>query len=108
MPTVPVVFVVDDDPSVRSSPKFLIGSVGLQVESFDSAEALFEFLTKPFRDQDLLDAFPTALEKDRTRRCAWAKGDIHGCLRQGDHFSTLQWLLGFIAEALAQRAHTEG
>jgi len=123
----PIVFVVDDDPSVRSSLKFLIGSVGLQVESFDSAEALLrrklpdepsclvldvrlrglsgldfqrelaarnchmpiifitghgdipmsvramkagavEFLTKPFRDQDLLDAVRIALERDRTRR----------------------------------------
>lgn len=123
----PVVFVVDDDPSVRSSLKFLIGSVGLQVESFDSAESLLrrklpdepsclvldvrlrglsgldfqrelaarnchmpiifvtghgdipmsvramkagavEFLTKPFRDQDLLDAIRIALEKDRARR----------------------------------------
>jgi len=122
-----VVFVVDDDPSVRSSLKFLIGSVGLQVESFDSAEALLrqklpdepsclvldvrlrglsgldfqrelaarncrmpiifitghadipmsvramkagavEFLTKPFRDQDLLDAIRIALEKDCARR----------------------------------------
>ncbi len=27
-----------------------------------------EFLTKPFRDQDLLDAVGTALEQDRTRR----------------------------------------
>ena len=35
----PIVFVVDDDPSVRSSLKFLISTVGLQVESFDSAEA---------------------------------------------------------------------
>ena len=33
MTTVPVVFVVDDDPSVRSSLKFLISSVSLQVES---------------------------------------------------------------------------
>jgi RNA polymerase sigma factor (sigma-70 family) len=123
----PVVFVVDDDPSVRSSLKFLISSVGLQVESFDSADALLqrklpdapsclvldvrlrglsgldfqrelaarnchipiifitghgdipmsvramkagavEFLTKPFRDQDLLDAVRIALEKDRERR----------------------------------------
>jgi RNA polymerase sigma factor (sigma-70 family) len=122
-----VVFVVDDDPSVRSSLKFLISSVGLQVESFDSAEALLrrklpeapsclvldvrlrglsgldfqrelaarncrmpivfitghgdipmsvramkagavEFLTKPFRDQDLLDAIRIALDKDRSRR----------------------------------------
>ena len=27
-----------------------------------------EFLTKPFRDQDLLDAIQVALERDRTRR----------------------------------------
>jgi RNA polymerase sigma factor (sigma-70 family) len=123
----PVVFVVDDDPSVRSSLKFLLSSVGLQVESFDSAETFLqrnppdapsclvldvrlrglsgldfqrelearnrqmpiifitghgdipmsvramkagavEFLTKPFRDQDLLDAVRIALERDRCRR----------------------------------------
>ncbi len=123
----PVVFVVDDDPSVRSSLKFLIGTVGLHVETFDSAEnalqrlapdapgclvldvrlrglsgldlqhelaarncqvpivfitghgdipmsvramkaGAVEFLTKPFRDQDLLDAVRVALERDRTRR----------------------------------------
>jgi FixJ family two-component response regulator len=122
-----VVFVVDDDASIRSSLKFLMSSVGLQVESFDSADALLqrklpdapsclvldvrlrglsgldfqrelaarnchmpiifitghgdipmsvtamkagavEFLTKPFRDQDLLDAVRIALEKDRERR----------------------------------------
>ena len=126
MTQAPVVFVVDDDPSVRSSLKFLMSSVGLQVESFDSADALLqrklpdapsclvldvrlrglsgldfqrelaarnchmpiifitghgdipmsvramkagavEFLTKPFRDQDLLDAVRIALEKDRER-----------------------------------------
>jgi len=123
----PVVFVVDDDPSVRSSLKFLLSSVGLQVESFESAETFLkrnppdapsclvldvrlrglsgldfqgelaaknrqmpiifitghgdipmsvramkagavEFLTKPFRDQDLLDAVRIALERDRCRR----------------------------------------
>jgi RNA polymerase sigma factor (sigma-70 family) len=122
-----IVFVVDDDPSVRSSLKFLISTVGLQVESFDSADAFLrrkaidvpsclvldvrlpglsgldfqcelssrniripivfvtahgdipmtvramkagavEFLTKPFRDQDLLDAIRVALERDRARR----------------------------------------
>jgi len=122
-----VVFVVDDDPSVRSSLKFLLSSVGLQVESFDSAETFLqrkapdatsclvldvrlrglsgldfqrelaarniripivfvtghgdipmsvramkagaiEFLTKPYRDQDLLDAVRIALGRDRTRR----------------------------------------
>jgi RNA polymerase sigma factor (sigma-70 family) len=123
----PIVFVVDDDPSVRSSLKFLLSTVGLQVESFDSADAFWhkkpadapsclvldvrlpglsgldfqrelaarnthipiifltghgdipmsvramkagavEFLTKPFRDQDLLDAVRIALERDRARR----------------------------------------
>jgi len=123
----PVVFVVDDDPSVRSSLKFLLSTVGLQVESFDSADAFLhnhlpdrtsclvldvrlpglsgldfqreltarnisipivfltghgdipmsvramkagavEFLTKPFRDQDLLDAVRIALERDRAKR----------------------------------------
>jgi FixJ family two-component response regulator len=127
MTTAPVVFVVDDDPSVRSSLKFLITTVGLHVETFDSAETALqrlspdapnclvldvrlrglsgldlqnelaarncqvpivfitghgdipmsvramkagaiEFLTKPFRDQDLLDAIHIALERDRTRR----------------------------------------
>jgi FixJ family two-component response regulator len=127
MSQAPVVFVVDDDPSVRSSLKFLMSSVGLQVESFESADALLqrklpdapgclvldvrlrgssgldfqrelaarnchmpiifitgygdipmsvramkagavEFLTKPFRDQDLLDAVRIALEKDCERR----------------------------------------
>lgn len=127
MSSAPVVFVVDDDRSVRSSLKFLISSVGLEVESFDSADTFLkrkppdaasclvvdvrlpglsgldfqcelaarniripivfitghgdipmsvramkagavEFLTKPFRDQDLLDAIRIALERDRTRR----------------------------------------
>ena len=127
MTGVPIVFVVDDDPSVRSSLKFLLSTVGLQVESFDSADAFLhkkppdapsclvldvrlpglsgldfprelaarnslipiifltghgdipmsvramkagavEFLTKPFRDQDLLDAVRIALERDRARR----------------------------------------
>jgi RNA polymerase sigma factor (sigma-70 family) len=122
-----IVFVVDDDPSVRSSLKFLLSTVGLQVESFHSADTFLhktppdvpsclvldirlpglsgidiqrelaarniripiiflsghadipmsvramkdgaiEFLTKPFRDQDLLDAVRIALERDRVRR----------------------------------------
>ena len=123
----PIVIVVDDDPSVRSSLKLLVSTVGLRVESFESAETVFErtlpdtvscfvldvrlrglsgldfqrelaarniripvvfitghgdipmsvramkagaveFLTKPFRDQDLLDAIHLALERDRARR----------------------------------------
>jgi RNA polymerase sigma factor (sigma-70 family) len=127
MSRAPVVFVIDDDPAVRSSLKFLISTVGLEVESFDSADSFLhgkppdapsclvldvrlpglsgldfqcelaarniripivfitghgdipmsvramkagavEFLTKPFRDQDLLDAIRIALERDRARR----------------------------------------
>jgi RNA polymerase sigma factor (sigma-70 family) len=127
MTSAPVVFVVDDDPSVRSSLKFLLSTVGLHVESFDSANSFLhknppdapsclvldvrlpglsgldfqrelaakkisipivfltghgdipmsvhamkagavEFLTKPFRDQDLLDAVRIALERDGARR----------------------------------------
>jgi len=123
----PIVFVVDDDPSVRRAIKRLIGSEGLQVELFGSAQEFLksrrpdapsclvldiklpgisgldfqcqlaaagiripiifitghgdipmtvramkagavEFLTKPFRDQELLDAIQIALERDRTRR----------------------------------------
>ena len=122
-----MVFVVDDDPSVRRGLKRLIGCVGLQVELFGSGQEFLasehpnvpsclildirlpgisglnlqrrlaeadiqipiifitahgdipmtvramkagavEFLTKPFRDQDLLDAIDLALERDRTRR----------------------------------------
>jgi FixJ family two-component response regulator len=121
------VFVIDDDPSMRSALKNLLESVGLRVELFTSARELLQstlpavagclvldirlpglsgldlqtelakanirvpiifmtghgdipmtvkamksgaidFLTKPFRDQDLLDAVATALERDRKRR----------------------------------------
>jgi RNA polymerase sigma factor (sigma-70 family) len=127
MTVAPIVFIVDDDPSVRSSLKFLLSTVGLQAEGFESADAFLlknlpdapsclvldvrlpglsgldfqrelaakniripvifltghgdipmsvqamkggavEFLTKPFRDQDLLDAIGIALERDRARR----------------------------------------
>src|SRR6266581_683917 len=123
----PVVFVVDDDPSVRRAIQRLVESIGLQVELFASAQEFLrrrrsdapgclvldvrlpgisgldfqrqlaqanihipiifitahgdipmtvramkagavEFLTKPFRDQDLLDAIQLALERDRARR----------------------------------------
>jgi len=122
-----VVFVVDDDPSVRRAIKRLVESVGLHVEIFGSAQEFLqakrpdvpsclvldtrlrgvsgldfqqqlleanipvpiifitshgdipmtvramkagavEFLSKPFRDQDLLDAIQIALERDRGRR----------------------------------------
>ena len=37
----PVVFVVDDDPSIRDALEDLLGSAGLEVQSFGSAQ---EFL----------------------------------------------------------------
>ena len=43
-----------------------------------------DFLPKPFRDQDLLDAVATAIEKDRKRRLA--EGDAH---QLRDRFLTL-------------------
>jgi len=123
----PVVFVVDDDSSVRDSLRRLISSVGFGVEVFPSAQAFLkarrpdvpgclvldvrlpglsgldlqrelaetdaalpiifltghgdipmsvramkagavEFLTKPFREQDLLDAIRSAIERDRVMR----------------------------------------
>lgn len=122
-----VVFVIDDDASVRESLKSLFQSVGLQVEMFSSADAFLqgqhpdaacclvldvrlpglsglefqnelakaeidlpivfltghgdipmsvqamkagavEFLTKPCRDQELLDAVRSALERHRSSR----------------------------------------
>jgi len=123
----PVVFVVDDDASVRDALASLLRSVGLKAKVFASTEEFMqaarpdgpsclildvrmpgrsglefqrelvdadidlpiifitghgdipmsvqamkagaiEFLTKPFRDQDLLDAIQQGLERDRLRR----------------------------------------
>ena len=122
-----MVFVIDDDESIREALKSLIRSVGLSVETFASAQEFLqsnrpdvpaclildvrmpglsgldlqrelteahihipiifitghgdipmsvramkagavEFLTKPFRDQDLLDAIQQALDRDRLMR----------------------------------------
>jgi len=122
-----IVFVIDDDESIREALKSLIRSVGLKVETFAAAHEFLqshrpdvpaclildvrmpglsgldlqrelteayinipiifitghgdipmsvqamkagaiEFLTKPFRDQDLLDAIQQALERDRHSR----------------------------------------
>jgi FixJ family two-component response regulator len=122
----PVVFVIDDDPSIRTSLESLLRSVGLKVQLFGSTEEFLgsnpcdvpgclvldvrlpgrsglefqrqlaasgihlpiifitghgdipmsvaamkagaiEFLTKPYRDQDLLDAIHTGIERSRER-----------------------------------------
>jgi FixJ family two-component response regulator len=123
----PVVFVIDDDESVRGALARLFGSMGLRTEVFGSAAAFLQsrlpdvpsclvldvrlpgqsgldfqaelakanirvpivfmsghgdvpmtvramkggavdFLAKPFRDQDMLDAVATAIDRDRERR----------------------------------------
>jgi FixJ family two-component response regulator len=128
-----IVFVVDDDPSIREAIKSLISLVGVRVETFGTAQEFLrserpdlpgcvvldvelpglsgldlqrelaahgikipiifitgygdipmsvramkagatEFLTKPFRDQDLLDAIEQALEHDRAAR--WHSKEI--------------------------------
>jgi FixJ family two-component response regulator len=122
----PIVFVIEDDPSLRRAIKRLVQSVGLDAETLGSAKEFLsasrpdvpsciildvrlpgmsgldlqrelaaadvhipiifitsygdipmsvramkagaiEFLPKPFRDQDLLDAVRLALERDRAR-----------------------------------------
>jgi FixJ family two-component response regulator len=122
-----IVFVIDDDQSVREALDGLLRSVGLDVRAFASTQEFLhaerpnvasclvldvrlpglsgldfqselarsgiefplifisghgdvpmtvraikggaiEFLTKPFRDQDLLDAVQVGIERDRTRR----------------------------------------
>ena len=126
-PEDPVVYVVDDDASVREALRNLIRSVGLRVEVFGSGPEFLQsklpdvpsclildirlprlsgldfqvdlakagihipiifmtghgdipmtvramkagavdFLTKPFRDQDMLDAVTAAIERDRNSR----------------------------------------
>jgi FixJ family two-component response regulator len=123
----PIVFVIDDDDSMRKALTNLFRSVGLRAEVFGSAPEFLQskppevpsclildirlpgpsgldfqnelakvnihipiifvtghgdipmtvramkagaidFLTKPFRDQDMLDAVATAIERDRKRR----------------------------------------
>jgi FixJ family two-component response regulator len=122
-----VVFVIDDDPSMREALEDLISTVGLEVRAFAAPQEFLqskppdapgclvldvrlpgmsgltfhkeltneglalpvifitghgdipmsvramkagavEFLTKPFHDQDLLDAIHAAIERDRKRR----------------------------------------
>ncbi len=68
------VLVIDDDPDLRASVGRLLRSVGIDVQRDIpmSVQAMkggaIEFLTKPFRDQDLLDAIQLGLSRDRARR----------------------------------------
>ena len=52
------------------------GDVPMSVRALKSGAV--EFLTKPFRDQDLLDAIQQALQRDRTAREQQAEiNDLH-------------------------------
>ncbi len=156
-----LVFVVDDDASVRASLKSLLESIGLHVELFESADDFLkskipdiacclvldvrlpglsglefqaelakaglnfpiifltghadipmtvqamkagavEFLTKPCRDQDLLHAVRTALERDRVRR----KDQMHTALlrAQSDSLTAREKeVMGFVAAGLLNK-----
>jgi FixJ family two-component response regulator len=75
--TQPIVFVVDDDASVREALERLVRSAGLRVEAFASAE---EFLTCPRADAPsclLLDVqLPNLNGLDLQRRMVDAKAEI--------------------------------
>ena len=61
-----------------------------------------EFLTKPFRDQDLLDAVQIALERDRARRA-----EDQALLEVRAHFESLtpreQQVIGFVTAGLMNK-----
>ena len=75
--TQPIVFVVDDDASVREALERLVRSAGLRVEAFASAE---EFLIRPRADAPsclLLDVqLPNLNGLDLQRRMVDANADI--------------------------------
>jgi FixJ family two-component response regulator len=58
------------------------GDIAMAVRAMKAGAV--DFLTKPFNNQDLLDAVFAALERDRTRRTQWESISV---LR--DHFSAL-------------------
>jgi FixJ family two-component response regulator len=156
-----VVFVIDDDASVRESLKNLLESVGLHAELFDSAQTFMkfrppevpsclildvrlpglsglefqnelskrgvslpivfisghgdipmsvramklgavEFLTKPFRDQDLLEAVRVGLDRDRARR-----NNVKAVAALRERYDSLtareKEVIGFVVAGLANK-----
>ena len=142
-PTMPTVFIIDDDRGMRQAIQDLVESVGLRAESFANGQEFLnkgqppgpsclvldvrlpqmsgldfqsllaatgiripiifitahgdipmsvralksgavEFLTKPFRDQDLLDGIQQALQRDRVTREQQAE-----LLHVREHYETL-------------------
>jgi len=64
--------------SIRIPIVFITGHGDIPMSVRAMKAGAVEFLTKPFRDQDLLDAIRVALERDRARReqrsCSSASG----------------------------------
>jgi RNA polymerase sigma factor (sigma-70 family) len=54
--------------NIRAPVIFITGHGDIPMSVRAMKAGAVEFLTKPFRDQDLLDAIQTAIEFDRTRR----------------------------------------
>jgi FixJ family two-component response regulator len=50
------------------------GDIPMTVQAMKAGAV--EFLTKPFRDQELLDAVQHALARDRQARAQWAQSDV--------------------------------
>lgn len=72
----PLVIIVGDDAAIRASLDSLFRSIGLEARLFSSPSELLggsvrtmkvgavDFLSKPFRDQDMLDAVTLVLARD--------------------------------------------
>jgi FixJ family two-component response regulator len=157
----PIVFIVDDDISVRDALRNLLRSVGLRVETFGSAQEFLatpppdspaclvldvrlpglsgldlqrklaemkmdvpiifitahgdiqmsvramkggavEFLTKPFRDQDLLDAVQHAIDRDRAARAL--RAETADLLKRYELLSTReQEVFEFVARGMVNK-----
>jgi FixJ family two-component response regulator len=160
-PEHPIVFIVDDDLSVRDALRNLLRSVGLRVETFGSAQEFLatpppdspaclvldvrlpglsgldlqrklaemkmevpiifitahgdiqmsvramkggavEFLTKPFRDQDLLDAVQHAIDRDRAARAL--RAETADLLKRYELLSTReQEVFEFVARGMVNK-----
>lgn len=156
-----MVFVIDDDESMREALESLIRSVGLNVQTFASAHEFLrsdradvpaclildvrmpglsgldlqrdmveanihvpiifitghgdipmtvramkagavEFLTKPFRDQDLLDAIQQALDRDRLERSQQAEAaELHN--RYGSLTPREREVFGLVVKGLLNK-----